>query len=80
MPTIAINPNLHVHNGPVGIEIGRNMAIEVLNETAFDIDIQRVMMLGKHLYNNLHIHPASNWQWYLLITTPWLNCTKTGWV
>src|SRR5699024_12247950 len=35
------------------------MAIEVLNETAFDIDIQRVMMLGKHLYNSLHIHPAS---------------------
>ncbi|OAV60939.1 rRNA maturation RNase YbeY [Enteractinococcus helveticum] len=35
------------------------MAIEVLNETAFDVDIQRVMTLGKHLYTNLHIHPAS---------------------
>lgn len=35
------------------------MAIEVLNETAEDIDIERVVTLGKHLYEGLHIHPAS---------------------
>src|SRR5699024_12518444 len=31
------------------------MAIEVLNETTFDIDVQRVMSLGEHLYARLHI-------------------------
>lgn len=35
------------------------MAIEVLNETHDDIDIQRVVALGKHLYQGLHIHPES---------------------
>lgn len=35
------------------------MAIEVLNETAADIDIQRVMSLGKHLYHALYIAPES---------------------
>jgi|SRR5690625_1062706 len=33
------------------------MAIEILNETSYDIDIQRVVNLGKHLYSNLHIGP-----------------------
>lgn len=36
------------------------MAIEVLNETDYDIDIQRVVSLGKHLYQGLHIHPESD--------------------
>lgn len=36
-----------------------DMAIEVLNETAYDVDVQRVVTLGKHLYEKLHIHPAS---------------------
>lgn len=36
------------------------MAIEVLNETDNDIDIQRVVSLGKHLYQGLHIHPESD--------------------
>lgn len=35
------------------------MAIEVLNETSYDLDIQRVVQLGKHLYTNLHIHPET---------------------
>lgn len=35
------------------------MAIEVLNETDKDIDIQRVVSLGQHLYQGLHIHPES---------------------
>lgn len=35
------------------------MAIEVLNETDYDIDIQTVVSLGKHLYQGLHIHPGS---------------------
>lgn len=35
------------------------MAIEVLNETADDIDIERVVSLGKHLFQTLHIHPES---------------------
>lgn len=35
------------------------MAIEVLNETSYDIDIQRIVSLGKHLYNTLHIAPES---------------------
>ena len=35
------------------------MAIEVLNETEHDIDIQRILTLGKHLYQGLHIHPES---------------------
>lgn len=35
------------------------MAIEVLNETSYDLDIQRVVSLGQHLYANLHIAPES---------------------
>ncbi len=35
------------------------MAIEVLNETAFDLDAQRIIALGQHLYQKLHIHPGS---------------------
>lgn len=35
------------------------MAIEVLNETEHDIDIERIVTLGKHLYNGLHLHPDS---------------------
>lgn len=35
------------------------MAIEVLNETEDEIDIQRIVLLGKHLYDGLHIHPES---------------------
>lgn len=33
------------------------MAIEVLNETSYDVDIQRLLSLGKHLYTELHIAP-----------------------
>ena len=35
------------------------MAIEILNETSYDLDIQRIVSLGKHLYSNLHIAPES---------------------
>lgn len=35
------------------------MGIEVLNETTFDVDIQRVITLAQHLYEHLHIHPES---------------------
>lgn len=31
------------------------MAIEILNETTFDIDTERVVQLGQHLYTTLHI-------------------------
>ncbi|GAA4472565.1 rRNA maturation RNase YbeY [Enteractinococcus fodinae] len=33
------------------------MAIEVLNETSYDFDIQRLISLGKHLYSELNIAP-----------------------
>src|SRR5690625_2148614 len=36
-----------------------DMAIEVLNETPFDVDVERVLALGKYLYEKLHIHAAS---------------------
>ena len=35
------------------------MAIEVLNETTYDVDIQRVISLGKHIYTNLHSAPEA---------------------
>lgn len=35
------------------------MAIEVLNETEHDIDVERVVRLGKHLFESLHIRTAS---------------------
>lgn len=35
------------------------MAIEVLNETEHDIDIERIVILGKHLYEGLYVHPDS---------------------
>lgn len=35
------------------------MAAEVLNETQYDINIQRIVELADHLYQRLHIHPES---------------------
>ena len=35
------------------------MAVEVLNETQYDIEIQRIVELAEHLYQRLHIHPES---------------------
>lgn len=35
------------------------MAVEVLNETQHDVEIQRILELGEHLYQRLHIHSES---------------------
>src|SRR5699024_8360944 len=35
------------------------LAVEVLNETQYDIEIQRIVELAEHLYQPLHIHHES---------------------
>lgn len=55
------------------------MAIEVLNETSYDIDIRRIIELGKHLYTSLHIAPDAELA-IVFVDNDAMSCLHQEWM